>query len=259
MRQQRHGDVRRPGRTRSYTWDVTVAAVILAASPESALRVVEGVPNVRRLVDVAWAGGAVPVVVAAPDPDGAVVATLAGTNATYARPASGETGPAGQIASGIEAALSVVSETDDALVWPARMGWVDAETVTSLIEAHGLFRDEILRPAYRGETGWPVLVPVAQLAALRAVDATLMPADVVDALAERVAARTVELGDPGITHDVDTARADLPPFDAPPSPAAGHEHEWGAAIAERTDDGPLEGPALAPFGQAAAEVPDQPG
>ena len=238
---------------------MTVAAVILAASPDSALRDVEGVPNVRRLVDVAWAGGAVPVIVAAPDPDGSVRATVAGTNATYAEPAALEAGPVGQIASAIEAALRVVDETDAALVWPARMGWVDAETVTSLIEAHGLDRETILRPGYRDEAGWPVLVPVTQLATLQSMDASLMPDDIVARLAGQVPARLIELGDPGTTHDLDTPRAELPPFEAPPPPEVGHEHEWGAAIAERSDEAPLEGPALAPYAHAAAEVPDQPG
>jgi CTP:molybdopterin cytidylyltransferase MocA len=238
---------------------MTVAAVVLAATPESALRDVEGVPNVRRLVDVAWAGGAVPVIVAAPDPDGSVRSALAGTNATYAEPAPREAGPVGQITNGIDAALSIVDETDAALVWPARLGWVDAETVTSLIEAHGLDRDSVLRPAYRGEAGWPVLIPTAHLATLRAIEPSLMPDDVLARLVEQVPARLVELGDPGTTHDLDTPRAELPPFEAPPPPAAGHEHEWGAAIADRSDDAPLEGPALAPYGQAAAEVPDQPG
>jgi CTP:molybdopterin cytidylyltransferase MocA len=238
---------------------VTVGAVILAASPESALRSVEGAPNVRRLIDVAWAGGAVPVVVAAPDPDGGVVATLAGTNATYAAPAPVETGPVGQIVRGIEAALGVVNETDAALVWPARMGWLDAETITSLIEAHGVDRETVLRPTFRGEPGWPVLVPVAHLATLRAIEPSLMPPDVVAALADRAPSRTIELGDPGVVHDLDTPRAELPPFEGPPQPPADHVHEWGAAMADRADDAPLEGPALAPYGQAVAADPDQPG
>ena len=37
-------------------------------------------------------------------------------------------------------------------------------------------------------------------------------------------------------------------------------HEWGAAAAQAGDeDVPLEGPGLAPFGQAADEDADQPG
>ncbi len=238
---------------------MTVAAVILAASPESALRDVEGVPNARRLVDVAWAGGAVPVVVSAPDPEGSVVATLAGTNAMYARPARAEAGPVGQIVNGIAAAVSVVGETDAVLVWPARFGWIDAETITSLIEAHGLRPGTVLRPAYRGGPGWPVLLPVAHLDDLRAIDPALMPDDIVAELARRIPTETVDIGDPGVVFDLDTPRDGLPPFEAPPPPPADHRYEWGAAIAERADDAPLEGPALAPFGQAAAEVPDQPG
>jgi hypothetical protein len=139
------------------------------------------------------------------------------------------------------------------------MGWVDAESVTSLIETHGLDRSLVLRPTYRGEAGWPVLVPLAHVERLRAAASDLMPPAVVAALEASVPSRTVELGDPGVVHDLDTSRADLPPFEAPPPPPAGHEHEWGAAIADRADDAPLEGPALAPYGQAVAEVPDQPG
>ena len=37
-----------------------------------------GRPSVRRLVEVAWSGGAVPIVVVAPDPDGQVASALAG-------------------------------------------------------------------------------------------------------------------------------------------------------------------------------------
>ena len=51
---------------------MTVAAVILAASPASALADADGTPAIRRLADVAWAGGATPVVVCSSDPDGAV-------------------------------------------------------------------------------------------------------------------------------------------------------------------------------------------
>src|SRR4051812_15635518 len=106
---------------------MTVAAVILAASSESALADVEGVPRVRRLADVAWSGGAVRVVVVAPDPSGGVVAALAGAPVTYASPAPREAGPVGQVLRGVDAALAAVTETDAAIVWPARSQWLDAE------------------------------------------------------------------------------------------------------------------------------------
>ena len=112
---------------------MTVAAVILAASPESALADADGTPGVRRLVDIAWAGGATPVVVCAFDPEGAVAAVLANAEVTLVDPVDPTGGPVAQIVNGIRAAASLTTETDAALVWPARMTWVDAETVTTLI------------------------------------------------------------------------------------------------------------------------------
>ncbi len=238
---------------------MTVAAVILAASPASALADADGLPAVRRLADVAWSGGAVPIVVVAADPDGAVAAALAGTSATLAEPAPAAGGPVGQIARGIEVARSRIRETDAAMVWPARMAWAGPETVTSLIEAHGTDGAAVLAPTYRGERGWPVLVPLTALGALGGIGAEAMPPEIVDALGRDVEIRLVDLGDPGTTHDVSTARLDLPAYDGPPEPAAGHVHEWGAVVAESPEEAPLEGPALAPYGQAAAEDRDQPG
>ena len=47
-----------------------------------------------------------------------------------------------------------------------------------------------------------------------------------------------ELGDPGVVLGLDTPRAELPPFDGPPEPAAGHRHEWGALVATAPDEAP---------------------
>lgn len=213
---------------------MTVAAVILAAQPSSALADASGTPAARRLADVAWAGGATPVVVCSFDPDGAVAAALVSTEAALVAPAPVEQGPAGQIANGVAAALALVAETSAALVWPARMAWVDAETVTSMISAHGADRSALLRPTYRGETGWPALVPVAFVDALRAIAADRMPDDVLaDLAAGGVAITLVETGDPGTTHDIRTPQASLPEYDGPPEPA--DAPEWGAAVAEDLD------------------------
>jgi CTP:molybdopterin cytidylyltransferase MocA len=237
---------------------VTVAAVILAASVDSALADAAGIPRVRRLADSAWSGGATPIVVVAPDPDGAVALALAGAPVTLAAPAPPEGGPVAQIARGLDVARSEISATDAALVWPARMTWVGPETVTSLLEAHGVDSETVLRPAYRGEPGWPVLVPMAQLATFRALSPTLMPDELMAAfLAGGVAVRLIDLGDPGTTIDGATPREDLPPYDGPAEPAGRHTHEWGAEMAEASeasgDDSPLRGPALAPYGQAESE------
>jgi CTP:molybdopterin cytidylyltransferase MocA len=233
---------------------VTVAAVILAASPESALGDVDGTPRVRRLADVAWSGGAVPVVVVAPDPSGEVAAALAASAASHVSPASREAGPVGQMLRGIEAAAAEVGETDGVILWPARLQWVDAETITSLIEAHGQHPGFVLRPTFEGRAGWPVLAPRAEAERLRGVGPDLMPDDVLEALFERGAMEwRIDLGDPGTVYDASVSRGDLPPFHGPPGPQSGH-HEWGAAVAA-DDSGagsqaPLEGPGLSPFGQA---------
>ncbi len=233
---------------------MTVAAVVLAASIESALGDAEGQAAVRRIADVAWSGGAVPIIVVTADPDGRVATALAGAPVTLAEPAPAEAGPVGQIVRGIEVAASEIDDTDAALVWPARCIWVGPETVTSLIEAHGVDADAILRPTFDGEAGWPIVVPLAHLERLRAVDVTRMPGEIVDDLiAGGIRERTIDLGDPGVTHDRSVARAGLPPYVGPTEPPGGHVHEWGAEVADEPDDGPLDGPALAPYG--AAEDP----
>lgn len=210
---------------------MTVAAVILSATTDSALADTLGQPRVRRLVDLAWSGGALPVMVIAPDPDGAVAATLVGTEANYGSPAPLESGPVGQMVRGAELALAEVRDTTAVLLWPAKMTWVGPETITSLIEAHGPDPATVLLPGWQGEPGWPVLVPVTHLEALRAVPSDKMPLDVIHALVAAVPARVVEVGDPGVIHDADTAPADLPAYEGPPDPPAGHTHEWGADVA----------------------------
>ncbi len=132
---------------------------------------------------------------------------------------------------GIELAMAEVRETTAVLLWPARMTWVGPETVTSLIEAHGPDGTTVLRPAWQGEPGWPVLFPTARLTALAAVAPDRMPPDIIDEVAGAVPSRLVEMGDPGVTHDVSVGREALPAYEGPPDPPAGHTHEWGADVA----------------------------
>jgi CTP:molybdopterin cytidylyltransferase MocA len=239
---------------------VTVAAVILAASVDSALADIEGQAGVRRLTDAAWSGGALPIVVVAPDPEKTVAAALAGAAVTLAEPAPLEKGPAAQIARGVQVAIATVRDIDAALIWPARMVWVGPETVTSLIEAHGMDRSTILRPAFEGTAGWPVLIPIDAAAGLAGLAPDRMPDEIVeDLVAGGTSLRLIELGDPGTTHDASVARAALPTYQGPPEPPAAHTHEWGAALADEPDESPLEGPALAPFDQAGDDEADEPG
>jgi CTP:molybdopterin cytidylyltransferase MocA len=220
---------------------MTVAAVILAASTESALADAAGSPAVRRLADVAWAGGATPVVVCSFDPDGTVATALANAEVTLVDPVAPALGPVGQIVNGIEAAMRLVTDTQAALVWPARLAWVDAETVTTLIAAHGEDRLHVVRPAYRGEDGFPALLPVAYLDAFRGLAVDRMPGDLfTDLEALGVPVRVVDTGDPGVVLDVSIRREDLPPYDGPPEPA--DTPEWGSAVADQPDDEPVAGP-----------------
>ena len=233
---------------------MTVAAVILYRDPSGALADAAGRPSVRRAVESAWAGGATPIVVVSLDPDGGIAAALAGSPAVLAEPAPVETGPVAQMVRGMAVASQEITETEAALIWPGRMVWVDAETVTSLIEAYGARRGSVLRPTYNGEPGWPLLVPAEHASTLSVLGGDKMP-DVLatDLFAAVPGSGTIDTGDPGVTFDASTPIDELPEFEGPPQPVAGHAPEWGAAAADMPDDAPLEGPALAPYGQAAEE------
>jgi CTP:molybdopterin cytidylyltransferase MocA len=231
---------------------MTVAAVILAASTESALADAAGRPTVRRLVEAAWAGGALPIVVVALEREGQVAAALAGSPAVLAEPAPAEAGPVGQIAHGIRVAAEQVRETEAALVWPARLAWVDPETVTSLIEAHGARAGEVLRPTWEGQAGWPALIPLEHLDGLARLAPQRMPGELLtDLEASGVPFRQVALGDPGVVIDRETPMDALPRYEGPPEPVAGPPPEWGAAAADTSEEAPLGGPSLAPYPQAA--------
>jgi CTP:molybdopterin cytidylyltransferase MocA len=231
---------------------VTVAAVILAASPESALADADGVPRVRRIVDAAWSGGALPVVVVSFDPDGAVAAALAGAAVTLAEPVPLPAGvPVAQMRRGVEVARDIVSGVDGAFIWPVRMSWISPETITSMIEAHGVQPASLLRPTFDGDEGWPVLLPMAGVAALASVAPDRMPPDIIaDVIASGVASSTIDLGDPGTTFDGSTPSSELPPYIGPTEPVTHHRHEWGSEISDAPEESPLAGPALAPYDQA---------
>ena len=87
-----------------------------------------------------------------------------------------------------------------------------------------------------------------------------MPPDIIAALADAVPTRIVDMGDPGVHYDADTPLADLPAYEGPPEPPAGHTHEWGEDVGRGVDvDVPGEGRGLAPFSQAADETAVDPG
>ncbi len=183
-----------------------------------------------------------PIIVVAPDPEGTVAVALSGASVTLVEPAPPESGPVGQIVRGIEEAAAEISDVTGALVWPARVCWVGPETVTSLVEAHGLTPDALIRPVYRDEVGWPALVPLTALPAVRSLDVAAMPDELLSELvATGTAIRLIDLGDPGTVTDGDTEQEALPPYEGPQEPLGAHE--WGSLAAATPDDTPLEAPS----------------
>ena len=188
---------------------MTVAAVILAASPASALADADGTPGVRRLADVAWSGGATPVVVCSFDPDGAVAAALANTEATLVDPVRPEHGPVGQI-------VERDRGRDPARRRDRRRARVaGAARLGRRRDGHDADRGPRRRPRQRHPARVATASPAGRrccrsrhLDALRALGATRMPDELLDDLeAAGVPFRIVETGDPGVTHDVvDAAR-----------------------------------------------------
>jgi hypothetical protein len=217
---------------------MTVGAVIVPDSLDEALGDAGGRVAVRRIVDAAWAGGALPIVVVVTDPDGRCATVLSGSPAAIVDPA-GARGPTAWRA-GIEAALAAVEETSALLLWPGRMTWVDPESVTSLIEAHGRDGAAVLRPRRAGQQGWPALLPAGSASSLM----TGAGADLEGALGN-LAVIAVELGDPGTVLGAEVTIDALPAYSGPPEPLGGPPPEWGAAAADTAD------PEVPPVGQAA--------
>jgi CTP:molybdopterin cytidylyltransferase MocA len=198
---------------------VTVAAIVLVPDVEAALSDADGVPAIRRLCQSAWAGGALPIVVVVPPESSPLAPAITDLPVVIADAVTG-------VAPGVASA---------AMMWPFRHAWVDPETVTSLIEAHGAAPDQILRPAFRGQPGFPILVPAVLESRLAALPSLHAEEAVASLVADGVPLRVVELGDPGITHDIATPRSGLPGYQGPPEPAAGPPPEWNADLASQAE------------------------
>lgn len=210
---------------------MTVAAVVLAPERDEAHALVGGVAAIRRIADVAWAGGALPIVVVAEDEEAVldIGTPLSGASGTVVIAARAGPGSLARLADGLEAARRQVEGTDAALIWPGGHVHLDAETATSLIEAHGAEPDLVLVPTYDGIPGWPILLPVRHAGWLASDNDAL--GDLAGVLrGAGVPTRLVELGDPGIVHDRSTAAEDLPPFVGPPEPVGSARPDWGDRI-----------------------------
>jgi CTP:molybdopterin cytidylyltransferase MocA len=214
---------------------MTVAAIVLVPDTVAALGDADGEPAIRRVAHAAWSGGALPIVVVAADSK-PLAEALDGLPVTFHEPGAVAVAPGvAWFASGLAAASKAVTETTAGLLWPFRHTWVDPETVTSLVEAHGPTPTAIIRPSYAGASGMPILVPAALTESLAAL-APRHGVEAVEALiAQGVPVQVLELGDPGIVYDLATPRADLPEYQGPPQPEGATVREWNEEIATHAE------------------------
>lgn len=206
---------------------MTVAALIVAGRRDAGE---PAVAEVRRIAESAWAGGAWPLRIVATAAAPAVLGAV--TDATPA-----ERAPTGHrtIAAASAGLLRSVRGTSAVLLWPADHPWVDPETVTLLLQAHGAWPDAVVR-AEDATPGVPVLVPIAHARtapeAPRAEDLPVLLARLSGAGVRIVG---IPVGDAGTTHDRTHDRGRLPPYRGPDRPLT-EPPDWGAATAEVADD-----------------------
>jgi CTP:molybdopterin cytidylyltransferase MocA len=210
---------------------MTVAAIVLVPDAAAALSDADGEPAVRRVAHAAWSGGALPVVIVTDDGEGKVADAVAGLQVHLSMPGPDEPRGVAWLVHGLRAASSAVAETTAGFLWPARCAWIDPETVTSMVEAHGSAAGKIIRPAWQGQQGFPILVPVGLIDALL----TRIHLHGYEAVEEMIASGApnliLELGDPGIVYDLETPRSELPEYQGPPRPEAAATLEWNAELA----------------------------
>ena len=162
---------------------MTVAAVILAASPESALADADGSAAVRRIADAAWSGGATA------DRRGRARSRRIGRgrargrtgHARRARPQAG--GPAAQIARGTRrrAGRDPRHRRGADLAGADDLGRAGDRHLTDRGARDRSGRRSSARPA-TGTPGWPVLLPLAAAARFDPSPPIAMPPDALDDL-----------------------------------------------------------------------------
>lgn len=209
---------------------MTVAAIVLVPDAAAAVGNADGEPAIRRVAHAAWAGGALPIVVVAGDPSARLAEAVADSPVTMARPLPGQAPGIAWFVSGLKASLAAVTETTAGLLWPFRHAWLDPETVTSLVEAHGQAPEAIVRPAFAGRAGFPILVPISLMSRLEEQTGLHGEEAVAALVANGAPLRVLELGDPGIVYDVGTPRSSLPDYQGPPRPSGGPPPEWNAEL-----------------------------
>lgn len=215
---------------------MTVAALIL---PGAGTMGHPSAAELRRIAESAWAGGAWPLRIvrgtAAPD----LLAGVAAATTAELAPAAHRT--IGAATAGI---VRAVRGTSAVLLWPADHPWVDPETVTLLLQAHGSVPDAVVR-AEDAAPGVPILLPLAVArTAAEPARASALPTLLARLAVEGVRTIGIGTGDAGTTHDRRHAPADLPAYRGPDRPLV-EPPDWGSAAADEADDPSARGAGAA--------------
>jgi hypothetical protein len=128
-----------------YTLGMTVAAHITVSGAPTAPGAAR--PELSRLVEAAWSGGAHPILVS-------------GLTSGEVAPTLSRVTPSAAFAAVAADAIGEVAGTTAVLTLPLSHAGVDPETITALIAAHGRKGDQVLVAARHGKAGPIRLTPV---------------------------------------------------------------------------------------------------
>ena len=124
---------------------MTVAAHIAVSGAPTAPGVAR--PELSRLVEAAWSGGAQPIL-------------ISGLSAGEAAPTLSRATSSAEFSAVAADALSEVAGTTAVITLPLSHAGVDPETITALIAAHGREGERVLIASWNGEAGPIRLTPI---------------------------------------------------------------------------------------------------
>ena len=185
-----------------------VAGLILAAGRSSRMgrskallrQIQSGNTFVSHLIRVATGAGLAPVLVVGRPEDGELRGAVGQARATFVANPDADQGQLSSILAGLAAAEA--AGADEVVVMPVDVPLVSTSVVSSLLRAAEAEGIEIVRAVYKGTHGHPVLFKRSVFNELRAADPGMGARAVVRADPARV--KDVEVGDAGVTLDIDT-------------------------------------------------------
>lgn len=184
-----------------------IPAIVLAAGASrrmgraKALLTVGDRTFVRAILDTLREGGIEDAVVVVRPDDAAIESEVA--QAGFGRIAVNPRAEAGQLTSllaGLDAVEAVDRDVAGVLVTLVDVPLVRAATVRTLCRRAPVSSAAVVRAAYRGRHGHPVIFKREVFAALRRADPAVGAKEVI----RRVSVEDVDAGDPGVAEDVDT-------------------------------------------------------